>query len=407
MNIALIGRILNAAGGTVGALPAAPTNSVAPVASGTAAVGSTLSCTTGTWTGSPSFTYQWKRGGSNISSATSSTYVLVSADAGQSIKCTVTGSNGGGSAQADSNAITGIVDVPTNTVAPSLSGTEASGSTLTCANGTWTGSPSFTYQWIRNTNTTIVGETSQTYVLQAADEGNTVKCTVTGTNAAGNASATSASSGTIASGVTTYASDTFTRANSATLGTTETGSKTWVQQDRPAVSPGYTSSGSTRTTLTSNKVALANPDSNSNVQVWAVVNSGVSDCTVSASVTLSGTRACPGIIFRSTGSSNGIVVFLEKFGGTDAIQMQSFSAGSYTNIGSTVSSAGLSLGSTYTLKAVLSGTSIKIYLDDVLKIDTTSSTNQSSTYHGIQAYCSTGSSNDDAGSTFDNFSVTS
>jgi hypothetical protein len=83
-----------------------PVNTVAPAITGTAQEGQTLTCSTGTWSGSPSYTYQWKRNGSNIGSATNSTYTLVTADVGQSIKCTVTATNFIGSASADSNTVT-------------------------------------------------------------------------------------------------------------------------------------------------------------------------------------------------------------------------------------------------------------------------------------------------------------
>jgi hypothetical protein len=94
----------------------APTNTVAPAITGTAQEGQTLTCSTGTWTGSPTYTYQWKRNGNNITSATNSTYTLVTADVSQSIKCTVTATNILGSANADSNtvvpisAFTGLLD---------------------------------------------------------------------------------------------------------------------------------------------------------------------------------------------------------------------------------------------------------------------------------------------------------
>ncbi len=86
----------------------APVNTVAPVISGTAVVGQTLSSTTGTWTGTPTITYayQWKRNGSNIVSATSSTYTLVQADATFAITCVVTATNVAGSAEATSNSLT-------------------------------------------------------------------------------------------------------------------------------------------------------------------------------------------------------------------------------------------------------------------------------------------------------------
>jgi hypothetical protein len=83
-----------------------PVNTVAPAITGTAQEGQTLTCSTGTWSGSPSYTYQWKRNGSNIGSATNSTYTVVTADVGQSIKCTVTATNFIGSASADSNTVT-------------------------------------------------------------------------------------------------------------------------------------------------------------------------------------------------------------------------------------------------------------------------------------------------------------
>lgn len=95
-----------------------PVNTVAPAITGTAQEGQTLTCSTGTWTGTPTITYayQWKRNNVNIGSATNSTYLLVAADVGQSIKCTVTATNGVGSANADSNtvvpiaAFTGLLD---------------------------------------------------------------------------------------------------------------------------------------------------------------------------------------------------------------------------------------------------------------------------------------------------------
>ena len=83
-----------------------PVNSVAPAITGTAQEGQTLTCSTGTWSGTPTYTYQWKRNGSNIGSATNSTYTLVTADVGQSIKCTVTATNALGSSNADSNTVT-------------------------------------------------------------------------------------------------------------------------------------------------------------------------------------------------------------------------------------------------------------------------------------------------------------
>lgn len=84
----------------------APVNTAAPSVTGTAVVGQTLSTTDGTWTGipTPTYSYQWYRGATPIGT-NSSSYTLVSADAGQNIKCTVTATNSAGSASADSNTV--------------------------------------------------------------------------------------------------------------------------------------------------------------------------------------------------------------------------------------------------------------------------------------------------------------
>lgn len=101
--------IANAIGAKVssGASGTAPVNLTSPVISGTNVVGQTLNTTNGTWSGSPSptFTYQWKRDGSNISSATLATYVLVEEDADTSLTCEVTATNPLGSASATSNTL--------------------------------------------------------------------------------------------------------------------------------------------------------------------------------------------------------------------------------------------------------------------------------------------------------------
>lgn len=81
---------------------------------------------------------------------------------------------------------------PTNTAAPSIIGTPTTGSTLTCSDGSWTGTATITYakQWKRD-GVAISGQTSGTYVLQVADEGHAITCTVTASNSVGSASATS------------------------------------------------------------------------------------------------------------------------------------------------------------------------------------------------------------------------
>ena len=177
-----------------------PVNTAAPSITGTAQVGQTLSCSTGTWSGSSiTYSYQWKAGGTNISGATSSTFVPTNAEHGATITCTVTATNDGGNASATSSATAACVyAAPTNSAIPTISGTATEGQTLTAGNGTWAGSGiAYSYQWKRG-GTNISGATASTYVLQSADVGSTITVTVTATNDGGNANATSSATATVA-----------------------------------------------------------------------------------------------------------------------------------------------------------------------------------------------------------------
>lgn len=81
---------------------------------------------------------------------------------------------------------------PSNLVVPSISGTPQVGVELTAYNGVWNDEPtSFTYQW-KNEGVAIPGATAKTYTPVVGDVGDTLTVTVTGTNSAGSASATSA-----------------------------------------------------------------------------------------------------------------------------------------------------------------------------------------------------------------------
>jgi len=78
----------------------------------------------------------------------------------------------------------------TNTGPPSITGTAGAGDTLRCTPGSWTGSPTFSYQWNRD-GTPIQGATGSAYVVQTLDEGNVLTCSVTAVDAGGSGSATS------------------------------------------------------------------------------------------------------------------------------------------------------------------------------------------------------------------------
>lgn len=93
----IIPRVLREIISQLGASGSVPVISVAPVVSGATSVGSLLTTTNGTWTNTPtSYAYQWLRGGTPISGATSQTYTVVSADQGTTLTARVTASNASG-----------------------------------------------------------------------------------------------------------------------------------------------------------------------------------------------------------------------------------------------------------------------------------------------------------------------
>jgi len=137
-------------------VPKAPVNTVAPVASGTPAAGQALSCSTGSWTGSPAptFSYEWLRDGVAIAGAIGSTYVVQTADQGNGLTCKVTASNKNGKAAAVSNTLTVPVPSPPPPAGPVLTVSSAkivvSGGSarvpISCANATCAGTIELTEQ---------------------------------------------------------------------------------------------------------------------------------------------------------------------------------------------------------------------------------------------------------------------
>jgi hypothetical protein len=79
-----------------------PSNTLPPTIMGSAQLGQTLTCSPGAWSGTlpPTFNYQWQRDGSDLAGATTSTYVVQTADQGHTLTCKVTATNGAGQASA-------------------------------------------------------------------------------------------------------------------------------------------------------------------------------------------------------------------------------------------------------------------------------------------------------------------
>ncbi len=127
-----------------------------------------------------------------VNSDTEVTATAPAAGSAGSVHVTVT-TAGGTSATGSADRYT-YETAPANTVLPELTGTGCMGRTVTCSSGTWSGSPAptLTYQWLRN-GVAISDATQNSYNVRTADCGHRLSCTVTATNAAAHASATSTS----------------------------------------------------------------------------------------------------------------------------------------------------------------------------------------------------------------------
>ena len=157
----------------------------APTITGTAQVGQTLTADTTAIVDADgltnvSYTYQWIRVATdntetNISGATASTYTLVAADQGTTIKVRVSFTDDASNAETLTSTATAVVSAAPNTPAtgaPTITGTAQVGQTLTAdttaivdADGLT--NVSYTYQWIRTDAgapmTNIASATASTY----------------------------------------------------------------------------------------------------------------------------------------------------------------------------------------------------------------------------------------------------
>ena len=193
--------LTSAATATVAAAPNSPATG-APVISGTAEVGNTLTADTSDIADADglsgaTFTYQWIANDGTADTdkqdATDSTYTLVAADEGKTIKVKVSFTDDAGNGETLTSAVTAEVAARPNspaTAAPTISGTTQVGEALTAdtsgigdADGLT--NVSYSHQWIRNdgsSDTSITDATDSTYTLVDADEGKTIKVRVSFTD---------------------------------------------------------------------------------------------------------------------------------------------------------------------------------------------------------------------------------
>jgi hypothetical protein len=215
LTLAVTVKALNSVGSAstssspTGRVTSIPGNGTLPTISGSAALGQTLTATSGTWSGypQPALAYQWQRCGQScaaIIGATSQAYVLTQADVGSTVLATVTGANVAGQSSASSTPSAVVTGAPSNTGAPGISGNVTLGGTVSASPGQWSAypAPTFTYVWQRCSPThcgTISGATGPTYVAQRSEVGFTIAVMVTASNSLG-ASAAAPVQSTIVTG---------------------------------------------------------------------------------------------------------------------------------------------------------------------------------------------------------------
>lgn len=166
------------------AVAASAFSTEAPVISGNAVVGQTLTATSGAWSPmATNLSYQWLADGQNIESAASNSVVLTPTMQGKKISVEVTGTRDGYATKKITSAQTSAVAAAllSGPSAVAVSGTFTVGESLTADAGTWTPNPGgIAYQWLR-AGQPISGAVSADYLLTSDDANKivTVQATIT------------------------------------------------------------------------------------------------------------------------------------------------------------------------------------------------------------------------------------
>ena len=175
----------------------------------------------------------------DIAGENSSTYTLVDADLGTTLKVRVSFTDDASNSETLTSAATATVGAAGNTAAtgaPTITGTAEVGETLTAvttgiADADGLTSVSYAYQWIRvnGTEADIAGENSSTYTLVDADLGTTLKVRVSFTDDASNSETlTSAATATVVAAGNTAPTGAPTITGTAEVGETLTAGTTGI-----------------------------------------------------------------------------------------------------------------------------------------------------------------------------------
>ena len=196
------------AASAVGRSQSAPTNTKEPAIlyAYPIQVGSSLTGEKGSWKNADRFVFQWLRCNDNgesckkIGNATGTTYTVVNADEGHTIRLDVTAKNADGNTTARANA-TGQVPkkpgAPVELSPPTISGQAVVGETLTATTGKWKGNQpiSYTFKWQSCTpnlsSCPANGGSGNTYTVKGADTGKRLRVKVIAKNNTGQSAALS------------------------------------------------------------------------------------------------------------------------------------------------------------------------------------------------------------------------
>jgi sugar lactone lactonase YvrE len=177
---------------TGGAASTPPSFTTQPT-SQTVTVGASVTFTAAA-TGSPTPTYQWQKGAANIAGATSASYTIASAAAGDAGTYAAIATNSAGSATSTAATLT-VNSAPTTATAPAITTQPTSQTVTVGASVTFTaaasGSPTPTYQWQKGA-ANIAGATSASYTIASAATGDAGTYAVIAANSAGSATSAAA-----------------------------------------------------------------------------------------------------------------------------------------------------------------------------------------------------------------------
>ena len=136
-----------------------------------------------------------ERAATPIGGQTTNQYTVQAGDVGDAIRCRVTAHNGGGDTIGDSRTPSRRPSRrhrrPATTRRRRYPGARSRATRSPATRAAWSGSPTFTFEWLSE-GTPIGGQTTGTqYTLTADDVGNAIRCRVTAHNAGGDTAALS------------------------------------------------------------------------------------------------------------------------------------------------------------------------------------------------------------------------